>query len=632
MRRLVSLLIAGVLCAALAARGRADAYDPPANYYAGATGTGATLRTQLLGIMSAGQIMRTYGDFRFSAAIHDADPNHPGNILLVYNRATVSGAWDAENLPWNREHLWPQARQPGSLTNNSTGSLGDPHVLRPANPTINGNRGDMPFGGSTLSGAHGPVSGGYYYPGDADRGDIARALFYNQTRYASTGITLTSSFPTGLQMGQLSSLVGWHFLDPPDDFERRRNHAIYSQALNPTYYTNNRNAYVDNPEFVWAAYVNNANDSRISVQGAVVNPDGSSAATVDLGRVIKGAPTPAPQAATINKSGFNGTYFSVTTAGDATSSLSGKFNAFATDVEGSRSVSVGLNSSTAVPGLKSGTVTIDNLDVTTGGGGGRGANDANDVITVAMSVLDNAHPSFAADAALNSLVIDFGVHVIGDPAPMLPFPIYNLSTTTDFTAALELDAVAGANDVSVLTTTLTPFGGVAALAEGMSRTFTASMNTSTLGTFSASYFLSFSDEDLPGATGVGGLTLMLSGTVTAPSSPSADFDGSGRVDGADLLAWQRGFGITAGALPADGDANGDHKVDGADFDVWQAQFGGPGSGGAAVPEPTGSASLALGLLMIWPRSARRRRRERSLRCWETASSGATYRDGRLCGL
>jgi hypothetical protein len=56
-------------------------------------------------------------------------------------------------------------------------------------------------------------------------------------------------------------------------------------------------------------------------------------------------------------------------------------------------------------------------------------------------------------------------------------------------------------------------------------------------------------------------------------APSADFDDDGIVDGADFLAWQRGFGKTSGAQPADGDANGDQIVDGSDLAVWRGQFG-----------------------------------------------------------
>ena len=67
-------------------------------------------------------------------------------------------------------------------------------------------------------------------------------------------------------------------------------------------------------------------------------------------------------------------------------------------------------------------------------------------------------------------------------------------------------------------------------------------------------------------------------------SPSADFDEDDDIDGADLLAWQRGYGMTSGAAIADGDANADGAVDGVDLAVWVEQFGSSASPIAATFE------------------------------------------------
>jgi len=54
----------------------------------------------------------------------------------------------------------------------------------------------------------------------------------------------------------------------------------------------------------------------------------------------------------------------------------------------------------------------------------------------------------------------------------------------------------------------------------------------------------------------------------------ADFDGSNFVDGADFLAWQRGFGTAApNATKSDGDADNDGDTDAADLSRWEDQFG-----------------------------------------------------------
>ncbi len=63
-------------------------------------------------------------------------------------------------------------------------------------------------------------------------------------------------------------------------------------------------------------------------------------------------------------------------------------------------------------------------------------------------------------------------------------------------------------------------------------------------------------------------------TANITESPSADFDFSNVIDGADFLAWQRGFGITSpDATKLDGDADNDLDVDGNDLTVWETQYG-----------------------------------------------------------
>jgi hypothetical protein len=112
--------------------------------------------------------------------------------------------------------------------------------------------------------------------------------------------------------------------------------------------------------------------------------------------------------------------------------------------------------------------------------------------------------------------------------------------------------------------------------------------------------------------------------AVVPQVPlSADFDSDGDADGADFLAWQRGFGIAAGALKSQGDANADGAVNAADLTLWKAQFGssafsGPGAlvrgfvkyvGGAvaAVPEPSSILLVGMGLTAL---AAGRRRRSK----------------------
>jgi endonuclease I len=517
-RLFLAAALAGLVLFENEARGQ---YAPPATYYNAAMGTGETLKTQLRTIVSS-MTGVNYGDARYSAPYTDADPNANGNILLIYNRASVSSTWDSGGT-WNREHIWPVSRLGVSDPGNSTTNLSsDLFNLRPANPGINSSRGNKPFGLDSTTGIYGH-QGSYFYPGDADAGDVARAQFYMATRYSQ--LTLTDGSPSGTQMGDLSSLLNYHYRDVPDEFEKRRNHAIYglagenSPASNNPYRQSNRNPYVDHPEFVWSVFANQENDSRLAIEGAVVDANGGSSKLINLGRAIVGAPQPTSTGVVVNKSGLDGTYFEISTDGRAASSKAGRYNAFAMGTAGSSSIDVGLNVDATSVGLYLGTVTIDNLDVTTQGGAGRGANDADDVISLEYQVLEHATPSFSEAGQATAFAYDFGVVPAGS-TPTLSFDLFNLPASSGYAAGLDLDSILGVGDIGRFSTDLQVFGGLETLAAGGSRTFTASIDTSSPGAFTASYQLRFSDENLPGAADLGVLTLTLSGVVGVPEPAS----------------------------------------------------------------------------------------------------------------
>ncbi len=489
---------------------QADNYDAPAGYYDMATGQGATLKKHLSSIMAYGpdgvpggsddHIQREYGDFRFSCALSDADPSNPGNILLLYSRTSIKYGWDNGHT-WNREHVWPEILQPGSAFNDSIGNLGDAFSLFPSDTATNKERGSKRFGNLGSSGEFGIQSGGTWYPGDARIGDIARSLFYSDTRYDPT----LEDISRGV-VGDIHTLIRWNYEDPPDCFERRRNHTIYSSKLNPSYYQNNRNAYIDHPEYVWAVYGGGNNDSQIAVADPT-KPDGGSMIQVDLGRIITGAAVPPSQPIEITKTGNNPTYFAIITDGDANSNITGRFNAF---TEGPQEylLLAGLSTETTKAGARSGTITIDNIDPTSSGEG-NGAEDANDVITVSLSVLDHAVASFSPQFRKDTLTIDFGAVPSGD-AINIVFDICNLVQTQGFTSNLDLDSITSSGDSAVLSADLTTFKGIS---PGTSKNYVASFDTSRAGEFRTTYTINLSDEDIPGAANQV-LALILVGKVT----------------------------------------------------------------------------------------------------------------------
>jgi endonuclease I len=584
----------------------ADAYDPPATYYKTAIGTGATLKSKLNEIID-GHTSRSYDSLRSDLQVTDVDPNDASRIVLIYNNrqsiAKPTGGsipgWDS-GVTWNREHSWPQSR---GLDSTASPDGSDMHHLFPSDPGENSTRGNLNFGGVFGAQGFGVVNDGgtKYYPGDFDAGMVARAQFYMAVRYdgadsGTANLELVTGNPgnSGTTLGDLNRLIEWHFAAPPDSLERRRNQIIYDN------YQHNRNPFIDRPEYAWSVFMNDTNNSQIAIDGATVNADGSSTQNVDLGRVFVGGSVPAAQALALDKTGNDGTYYEVTAAGAATSSVAGRLNAFRSGTTGTTAINVGLNTSTATAGLKSGTVTVNNLDVTMGGGAGRGANDSNDLFNVSLAVVDHATPSFASPALTTTLVHDFGSVLLGSGAPTFQFDLFNLVSTIGFTADLDFDSVLGSGDVGTLGTNLAGSAGSLTLDAGTSQSFMAMLNTAAVGTFAATYTLMLSDENLPGALNMV-LTLSLAGVVEAAANLAGDYNLDGSVDAADYVVWRatNGQGVTPYS-GADGDGSG--MVDDLDYLVWTSHYGeAAGAAGAhvtMVPEP-GSLWLAFVALIVW---------------------------------
>ncbi|MDF1810007.1 MAG: endonuclease [Phycisphaerales bacterium] len=523
-----------------------DGFEAPASYYSSATGTGPLLKTQLTSAMSAGHIQRSYGDFRSSASIHDADPNNPGNILLVYNLASVSATWDSGST-WNREHVWPQSRQPGSASNSTRGNLGDPHALRPSNPSVNSSRGNKPFGNASSTGGFGSL-GTFYFPGDTDKGDVSRSLFYSATRYASSGLNLVNGNPGSNQMGDLNSLVTWHYLDVPDTFERRRNHAIYSSSLNPAFRTNNRNAYVDHPEFVWSVFMDQMNDTTLWF-GDLEPVDGASSIDLALNALV--GDTIPSMMFELNKGGNDGTYYTVSTTAGLTTSHTNCYYAFAmSPVQLTDFVSLDIDPSvTANSGSFIGDLRVDNLDVTTLGGAGNGSNDVDDIIFVNIDVYEPGQGSFDSMNDVNSLNLDLGTISMGSGDITQSFSFFNLASGGAFGAPIDVELLSSVGDTTALNTSFTT---VNSLAPAGSSGFNAILDDNATGTFSATYtFRVYNDQSLfAGSASIEDLVMTLSGVVEAGDSCAADFaEPFGQLNFFDVSAFLSAF--SAGDLAAD---------------------------------------------------------------------------------
>lgn len=264
MRRILhSFLLSLITISALA--------QAPANYYSTATGTGATLKTQLKAIITSGHIDHGYNGLWTGYQTTDRDYyyENDGTILDIYSeRPTAAdpynftyntnqcGNYSNEGDCYNREHIVPQ-----SLFNEGSPMKNDIHFIRATDGKVNGVRSNYPFGkvgtasftslnGSKLGNS---VSAGYggtvFEPIDEFKGDVARMIFYFVTRYEaqlsgfSSGDMLGGSAYPGLQTWELDQLIAWHNLDPVSPAEIGRNNASYT-------YQGNRNPYIDNPNYV----------------------------------------------------------------------------------------------------------------------------------------------------------------------------------------------------------------------------------------------------------------------------------------------------------------------------------------------------------------------------------------------
>ena len=217
-------------------------------------------------------IIKDHNEFSYTSSknilkLADEDPNNADNIILIYTGNSIDKNDFSSNFQedfWNREHVWVKS-QGGFTGDGPYGGLGaysDAHNLKPCDASVNSSRGTKDFdnGGDAHSEAtECNFTSNTWEPRDEVKGDVARILFYMDTRYegdeGEPNLTLVdyinnSSDPLH---GKLSTLLEWNEQDPVDAFERRRNQIIFN-------WQQNRNPFVDYPELanlIWADATSN---------------------------------------------------------------------------------------------------------------------------------------------------------------------------------------------------------------------------------------------------------------------------------------------------------------------------------------------------------------------------------------
>ncbi|RTY97351.1 T9SS type A sorting domain-containing protein [Flavobacterium sp. RSP49] len=273
----------------------------PSGYYNTATGTGYTLKTQLYNVIK-GHTDNGYGglytiyqtsdrDYYFEndATILDMYSENPtGTDPYNYSAGTTQrcGNYSVEGDCYNREHIIPQ-----STFGSAAPMVSDAHFITPTDGKVNGQRSNYPhgpvtsaswtslngskLGTSTTSGYSGPI----FEPINEFKGDIARMYFYFATRYENTVAGYSYAMFNGssnqvFTTAFLNVLITWHNQDPVSTREIDRNNAIDNSQ-------NNRNPYIDHPEYVQAIW-NPSADAQAPTTPANLVASGTTSNSVSL--------------------------------------------------------------------------------------------------------------------------------------------------------------------------------------------------------------------------------------------------------------------------------------------------------------------------------------------------------------
>lgn len=251
------------------------------DYYAAldTSSNGATFRSKLSDLITKTHTKLTsYDGLRDVFKTSDADPNKSGNIIWFYSGTSV--AFNGKFGSTNREHVWPKKGGTAFDGDKERNVGSDAHHLRPAEQNLNSDRGTKQFGevptiasnivpqaGSTSYDNLCYLQGNYFYPGKGYRGATARILMYVETRW---GDNYNLNFVIGAgdckTIGDIETLMKWHYQEPPTAEEIRRNEAVFKIQ-------GNRNPFIDHPEFATKIYCYDGKSYNSSLQAVAEKYD-----------------------------------------------------------------------------------------------------------------------------------------------------------------------------------------------------------------------------------------------------------------------------------------------------------------------------------------------------------------------
>lgn len=181
----------------------------------------------------------------------DLDPDNTENVLLIYGYDDNDEDPDTDRTrdkdlnctssscagKWVREHVYPRSLGNPNLGYDDAGS--DAHSLRSVDYYMNNSRSNKRF--AEGSGNAGPVNGGYFYPGDEWKGDVARMMMYMYVRYQEQCLPVVVGFDDTTYSSDMPDIfLEWNAEDPVSEYELNRNTVLQADQ-------GNRNPFIDNP-------------------------------------------------------------------------------------------------------------------------------------------------------------------------------------------------------------------------------------------------------------------------------------------------------------------------------------------------------------------------------------------------
>lgn len=182
----------------------------------------------------------SYDELKILMKTSDVDPENPANLLLIYGSQSSGTHQRSRSIggSWNREHVY--AKSKGTPNLGTSGPGADGHHLRPADETLNSNRGSLLFDDGIGVMAYKTSRGGWY-PGDEWKGDVARILMYMYVRYNTKCLPLNITMKPNTYSADFPDiLLKWNVEDPVSTFELQRQNVVANMQKN-------RNPFIDNP-------------------------------------------------------------------------------------------------------------------------------------------------------------------------------------------------------------------------------------------------------------------------------------------------------------------------------------------------------------------------------------------------